>query len=247
VTEHDWKLARDLGLPISVHIGSGPFGVPYRAMKRLSQEHLLGPDTQYVHTNTLTDEDIQLLAESGGTAVVTPAVEMQMGFGLPATHRLLAHDIRPGLGVDIVTSTAGDLFTQMHTTFQVARLQALQEESRPPTVEDIFGLATIDGARACWLDQKIGTLTPGKQADIILLTTTTSNLTPLNDPVASVVLGAHAGNVDTVLVAGKVLKQGGRFVRSDLEQIRAQATASRNYLLEASGFSQNSLVFEVTR
>ena len=238
VTRHDWKLARDLGLPISVHVGSGPFGVPYRAMERLSQDHLLGPDTQYVHTTTLTDEAIQLLAESGGTAVVTPAVEMQMGFGLPATHRLMAHGIRPGLGVDIVTSTAGDLFTQMHTAFQVARLQALQEGSSSPTVEDIFALATIDGARASWLDQKIGTLTPGKQADIILLTTNTPNLTPLNDPVASVVLGAHAGNVDTVLVAGKTLKQGGRLLHIDLEQIRAQATASRDYLMEASGFSK---------
>jgi cytosine/adenosine deaminase-related metal-dependent hydrolase len=199
---------------------------------------LLGPDTQYVHTTTLTDEAIQLVAESGGTAVVTPAVEMQMGFGLPATHRLLAHGIRPGLGVDIVTSTAGDLFTQMRTAFQVARLQALQEGSSSPTVEDIFALATIDGARACWLDQKIGTLTPGKQADIILLTTNTPNLTPLNDPVASVVLGAHAGNVDTVLVAGKTLKQGGRLLQIDLEQIRAQATASRDYLMEVSGFSK---------
>jgi 5-methylthioadenosine/S-adenosylhomocysteine deaminase len=238
VTRHDWKLARDLGLPISVHVGSGPFGVPYRAIERLSQDHLLGPDTQYVHTTTLTDEAIQLLAESGGTAVVTPAVEMQMGFGLPATHRLMAHGIRPGLGVDIVTSTAGDLFTQMRTAFQVARLQALQEGSSSPTVEDIFALATIDGARASWLDQKIGTLTPGKQADIILLTTNTPNLTPLNDPVASVVLGAHAGNVDTVLVAGKTLKQGGRLLHIDLEQIRAQATASRDYLMEASGFSK---------
>jgi cytosine/adenosine deaminase-related metal-dependent hydrolase len=238
VTRHDWKLARDLGLPISVHVGSGPFGVPYRAIERLSQDHLLGPDTQYVHTTTLTDEAIQLLAESGGTAVVTPAVEMQMGFGLPATHRLMAHGIRPGLGVDIVTSTAGDLFTQMRAAFQVARLQALQEGSSSPTVEDIFALATIDGARASWLDQKIGTLTPGKQADIILLTTNTLNLTPLNDPVASVVLGAHAGNVDTVLVAGKTLKQGGRLLHIDLEQIRAQATASRDYLMEASGFSK---------
>src|SRR5258708_7622317 len=164
VTRHACKIARDLGLPISVHVGSGPFGVPYRAIERLSQDHLLGPDTQYVHTTTLTDEAIQLLAESGGTAVVTPAVEMQMGFGLPATHRLMAHGIRPGLGVDIVTSTAGDLFTQMHTAFQVARLQALQEGSSSPTVEDIFARATTDGAPASWLDHKIDTLTPSKQA-----------------------------------------------------------------------------------
>ena len=73
VTRHDWKLARDLGLPISVHVGSGPFGVPYRAIEHLSEAHLLGPDTQYVHTTTLTDAAMQLIAESGGTAAVTPA------------------------------------------------------------------------------------------------------------------------------------------------------------------------------
>src|SRR5260370_27605006 len=116
VTRHDWKLARDLGLPISVHVGSGPFGVPYRAIEHLSEAHLLGPDTQYVHTTTLTDEAMQLIAESGGTAVVTPAVEMQMGFGFPATSRLIAHGIRPGLRVDIVTSTAGHIFTPSHSS-----------------------------------------------------------------------------------------------------------------------------------
>jgi len=241
VTRHDWKLARDLGLPISVHVGSGPFGVPYRAIEHLYEAHLLGPDTQYVHTTTLTDAAMQLIAESGGTAAVTPAVEMQMGFGFPATSRLIAHGIRPGPGVDIVTSTAGDIFTQMHSAFQAARLQVSQDrKSSFPllSAEDTFALATIYGARASWLDQKIGTLTPGKQADIILLTTNTPNLTPLNDPVASVVLGAHAGNVDTVLVAGKTLKQGGRLLHIDLEQIRAQTTASRDYLIEASGVSK---------
>lgn len=243
VTRHDWKLARDLDLPISVHVGSGPFGVPYRAIEHLSQAHLLGPDTQYVHTTTLTNEVIQLLAESGGTAVVTPAVEMQMGFGLPATSRLIAHGIRPGLGVDIVTSTAGDLFTQMRAAFQVARLQALQEGSHALpvlTAEDMFALATIDGARAAWLDRRTGTLTPGKQADIILLTTNTLNLSPLNDPVASVVLGAYAGNVDTVLVAGKVLKQAGRLLHVDLGQVRTQATTSRDYLMATTGFRKTS-------
>src|SRR5258708_31189250 len=114
VTRRDWTLARALGLPISVHVGSGPFGVPYRAIEPLSQAHLLGPDTQYVHTTTLTDEAIQHIAESGGTAAVTPAVEMQMGFGFPATSRLIAHGIRPGLGVDIVTNTADEASNTMH-------------------------------------------------------------------------------------------------------------------------------------
>lgn len=243
VTRHDWKLARELNLHMSVHVGSGPFGTPYRAIEQLSQANLLGPDTQYVHTNTLTDEAIQHIAESGGTAAVTPAVEMQMGFGFPATMRLMAYGIRPGLGVDIVTSTAGDLFTQMRSTFQVARLQAALEKSHSlpvPTVEDVFAFATIDGAHSAWLDQSIGTLTPGKQADIVLLTTDTLNLLPIHDPIASVVLGAYTSNVDTVLVAGRILKQSGRLLHANLEQVRLQALASRDYLMKTTGFRKIS-------
>src|SRR5260370_8807748 len=131
----------------------------------------------------------------------------------------------------------------MRSAFQAARLEVSQDgnNSLPvPSAEDMFALATIDGARSAWLDQRTGTLTPGKEADIILLTTNTLNLSPINDPVASVVLGAYASNVDTVLVAGKVLKQGGRLLHVDLEQVRTQATTSRNYLMATSGFRKTS-------
>jgi len=86
------------------------------------------------------------------------------------------------------------------------------------------------------LCQQTGTLTLGKQAAIILLKTNTLNLSPINDPIASVVLGAHVGSVDTVLVAGKVLKQGGHLLHVDLEHVRTQVTTSRDYLVATSGF-----------
>jgi 5-methylthioadenosine/S-adenosylhomocysteine deaminase len=96
VTRQDWTLARELGLHLSVHVGNGTFGVPYQAIEQLDAAGLLGPDTQYVHTVSLTDAALARIRDSGGVAVVTPAVEMQMGFGMPASGRLIAQGIRPG-------------------------------------------------------------------------------------------------------------------------------------------------------
>ena len=240
VTRHDWSLARELGLRLSVHVGNGPFGVPYRAIEQLAAAGLLGPDTQYVHNVSLTDAAIDLIRETGGTAVCTPAVELQMGFGMPATGRLRKRGLRPGLGIDVITSTAGDLFTQMRATHQIERLLAgLHPEERAPlAARDVLEMATVDGARSIWQDHRIGTLAPGKAADVVLLRTDRMHLTPLNDPVAAVVTSAHAGDVDTVLVAGRLRKRGGALVGVDLPHLRTRAYESRDYLLRTSGYGK---------
>ncbi len=238
VTRHDWALARGLGLKMSVHVGNGAFGVPYRAIENLDAAGLLGPDTQYVHNVSLTDAAITRIKETGGTAVSTPAVELQMGFGMPSAGRFLRQGLRHGLGIDVITSTAGDLFTQMRATFQVERVLASQSPEERPllTARDVLGMATIDGARSLWLDHKVGTLTPGKQADLVLIRADRLNLTPLNDLVGAVVLGAYAGDVDSVFVAGKAVKRDGTLLGIDLAAVRARAVQSRDYLMRASGF-----------
>jgi cytosine/adenosine deaminase-related metal-dependent hydrolase len=238
VTKHDWGLARELGLRMSVHVGNGDFGVPYRAIEQLADADLLGPDTQYVHNVSLTDAAIDLIRETGGTAVSTPAVEMQMGFGMPAAGRFLKRGMRPGLGVDVITSTAGDLFTQIRATFQIERLLAsLHPDERPLlTAHDMLEMATVDSARSIWLDHRIGTLAPGKAADVVLLRTDRLHMTPLNDPISAVVTSAYAGDVDTVLVGGRVRKRGGPLIGADLTQVRAKAVESRDYLMQASGY-----------
>jgi 5-methylthioadenosine/S-adenosylhomocysteine deaminase len=238
VTRHDWALARELGLRMSVHVGNGAFGIPYKAIENLDAAGLLGPDIQYVHNVSLTDDAITRIKETGGRAVSTPAVEMQMGFGMPAVGRFIKQGLRPGLGIDVVTSTAGDLFTQMRATYQIERVLALHEGGERPvlTVRDIVELATIDSARALWLDQTTGSLTLGKQADIILLRADRLNLTPLNDLYGAVALSAYAGDVDTVLVGGRIVKRDGALLGVDLAQLRAKARESRDYLITTSGF-----------
>jgi cytosine/adenosine deaminase-related metal-dependent hydrolase len=98
--------------------------------------------------------------------------------------------------------------------------------------KDVVEFATVQGARACGLDAVVGSLTPGKQADLILISTDTLSLTPMNNPWGAIVYAAHPGNVDTVMVAGRVVKRDGRLLDADVEQVRRLALETRDYLLE---------------
>ncbi|HEY9214430.1 MAG TPA: amidohydrolase family protein [Ancylobacter sp.] len=111
------------------------------------------------------------------------------------------------------------------------------ETAVPPllTSRQVLEFATIEGARADGLESKIGSLEPGKQADIILLRTARINVMPINDPIGAVVQNMNAVNVDTVLVAGKVIKRDGRLVGIDMAQIDSQVRPSQSYLMERAG------------
>jgi len=148
--------------------------------------------------------------------------------------RMLAAGLTPSLSVDTETATAGDMFTQMRTAYAVARRDRLEaRNARPPvSARDVLRWATLQGARATGLERRTGSLTPGKAADIILIRATDVNLAPVSSPADAIVLGAHPGNVDTVLVAGRVLKRGGH-LEADLERARRLVQASHEHVLGA--------------
>jgi len=101
------------------------------------------------------------------------------------------------------------------------------------TCKDVVEFATVQGARACGMDDRIGSLTPGKQADVIAIDTSDSlALTPLNNPWGAIVYAAHPGNVDTVIVAGRVVKRDGKLLDADVQKVRRLAVATRDYLME---------------
>jgi 5-methylthioadenosine/S-adenosylhomocysteine deaminase len=102
----------------------------------------------------------------------------------------------------------------------------------PLTAGDVLAMATIEGARAIGLDDRTGSLEPGKQADVLVLRTDALNLAPVSDPVGAVVLAAGVHNVDAVLVAGRWVKRNGRFVHRDPSAVMAAAAASQRYLLD---------------
>jgi cytosine/adenosine deaminase-related metal-dependent hydrolase len=239
VVRHDWELAREVGAPISVHVGMGPYAGRFAMVSQLSDMGLLGPDTTYIHCNYLSDDEFKLIADTGGKVSIAPTVEMIMGHGTPPTARALRHGLRPSLSIDVVTTVPGDMFTQMRFLFAQDRLLSheaafaagSEEEPQLLSSREVLEFATIEGARVCGLEGRTGSLTPGKQADVVVLRCDHSNTYPIIDPVSTVVLQADTRNVDTVLVAGEALKRDGRLVGGDLRRARDLAATSLEYLL----------------
>jgi len=243
----DWELAREVDARITVHVGVGTFGKNGKVAE-VGKTGLYGPDTTYIHCTTLSDEEIQMIVDTGGTISLACPVEMMMGHGTPPTQRFLDRGLRPSLSVDVETNVPGDFFTQMRSAISLQRVliyeQQLQgKEDLPPvlTAREVLEFATIEGARANGLDHKVGTLTPGKEADIIMLRTDRVNVFPINDPIGAVVWGMDTGNVDSVFVAGQALKRNGQLLGVDLNRVRKMAYESRDYVVQTSGFKLPSI------
>jgi 5-methylthioadenosine/S-adenosylhomocysteine deaminase len=220
----DWKLADELGLPIVTHVSSGP--VNERPIELLRDNGLLHSKILYVHGNSLPDDELAMIGDSGGAVSVTPAVEARLGDGGPLIGRLAAAGVKTSLGVDVVTTVGGDMFGVVRAGLLTSYLGPGPRLTPP----DLLRMATLGGAIALGLDDQVGSLKPGKQADVVLLRATDLNLACAHDPIGAVVSSAHAGNVDTVLVAGTVVKQDGRLVGHDLAEVRKQAQQAADYV-----------------
>jgi 5-methylthioadenosine/S-adenosylhomocysteine deaminase len=244
ITLHQWKVAREAGVRITVHAGSSGkrgFYEPFAKVPGFFKN-----DTTYIHCNAFSEMEWKLVADSGGTCSFSPGSEMPMGHGLTATQAALDHGIRPSLSVDVETTEPCDFFTTIRLTLYLQREQinqrALAGEKNLPkwlTARDVLELATIEGARANGLDHKTGTLTPGKDADLVMLRTDRINVLLVNDPVAAVVEGMDTGNIDTVMVRGKMLKRNGKLVGVDVARVAQLATMSRNYVLHTGELMRN--------
>ena len=236
--EAAWRLAREVGAPIVNHVVGNP-----AALEAMGRAKLMGPDNEYIHCTQLTEDAWKMIADSGGRVSIATAIEMQMRHGMPPIQRALDHGIQPSLSVDVETNMAADMFTVMRATFTLQRAlaneRALAGEASPPrllTCRQVLEMATVQGARVSHLDRRIGTLTPGKEADIILLRTDTINAMPVNHAAGAVVTLMDTSNVDTVFIAGKLMKQGGRLLNVDLSRIRRAVEASRDAVLARAGY-----------
>jgi cytosine/adenosine deaminase-related metal-dependent hydrolase len=246
VAKHDWELARKLGIRISVHVGVGAAG-KFGKLGEMGRAGLLGPDTTYIHCCTLSDEELQMIADTGGTVSISAPVEMQMGHGMPPVQRCLDRGLRPSLSVDVETTVSGDLFAQMRSVLTLQRAQvnelrlAGKEAPAPLSSRDVMEFATLQGARANGLEHKVGTLTPGKDADVIMLRMDRINVLPVNDPIGVVVRGMDSSNVDSVFNAGQARKRRGQLVDVDIERVKRLAYQSRDYVVQKSGFKLPSI------
>jgi 5-methylthioadenosine/S-adenosylhomocysteine deaminase len=232
----DYAFARELGLPVSVHVGMAGTG---HGVADLERDGLLGAGDNYVHGNFLTDAEWDLLAASGGTVTITPSTDMLMQFGtFPATGAALSRGVAAGFGVDTICSAGTDLFSEMRLALAAERSRAnatvVSADKMAPSVElhqrDMLRLATLDGARVWGLEGEVGSLRPGKQADIAVIDLRSPHLDGFGDPVAVMVLGAGPADVETVIVGGDIVKRNGKLVGSHVAHARELMHTARGHL-----------------
>jgi 5-methylthioadenosine/S-adenosylhomocysteine deaminase len=239
IAKAHFALAREAGVILTVHAGLAGMGTP-GAIERYGEEGQLGPYVNLVHCNTLSETEWRIIAETGTSVSITPAVEMQMGHGVPPIQQAMDAGVKPSLGVDVETTVPGDMFTQMRTIYGLQRMNAFsrslsgQEAPRMLGVKDVLEYATVAGAIATGLGDRIGMLSPGRQADIVLLRADTMNTAPISDMLSAVVLNMDARNVDTVMVAGHIVKRDGQMLGIDRDQLVARLYAARDRVFKAS-------------
>jgi 5-methylthioadenosine/S-adenosylhomocysteine deaminase len=236
----NWALARELGVPIFTHVNNTEAGAN---LEELGRAGLMGEDNTYIHCNSLRDSTWTRIAATGGKVSLSNVVEQTLHCGLPGLQPALDNGIQPSFSTDAVTLGPTDFFAQMKAAYALQRsriqeAQAAGPQPLPPVVStrDILEWATIGGAHAAHLASKVGSLTPGKEADVVVLRTDTWNSAPLNSATGTVVTLMDTSNVATVLVGGKVVKRDGQLVGVDPKQLLAHLAASADGLFQRSGY-----------
>jgi 5-methylthioadenosine/S-adenosylhomocysteine deaminase len=242
-----WAVAREFGCRILTEfVGEGG----QSPLPDLHERGMLRSDNIFNHCCRLSGDDWRILAAAGVNVTVNPRSDSLFGLetdGFPY-QTALEYGLRPALGIDIDTSQGGDMFGELHVAFSqqrtfAQRRRAAGDSSAPaPThVRPILEAATIDGARVMGLDSKVGSLTPGKQADLIMIRTDGVAMFPSHNAVGNVVHMANRSDVQTVMVAGRLRKHEGQLVDVDVASVRRAAEASREYLFVAAGYQPNAL------
>ncbi|SDI37581.1 amidohydrolase family protein [Chryseobacterium jejuense] len=237
------RVAEELDALLTMHIG--PLPSRDSGAMRISDLHAMGIMNRrfnFVHGNDITEKEFLYIKEAGASLSVTPEVEWQMGHGVPPLLQSSQADIILALGTDVSASVSNDMFAQMRsaysTTLGMAHQKAAGENKvyahkLPVALKDILAWGTVGGARALGLDHITGSLEVGKQADLILIENKAMNMIPAIDPIAAIVLQAHPGNVDTVIIGGRILKEKGKLlhhqISSDMMLSKIQSASERLY------------------
>ena len=241
--EEAWRIGRELGLPVALHV-VGTFGMA-DTFDALAEEGAFGPDNIFIHMTGMSEMAWRRAAEAGAHVSLAVPIEMQMRHGTPPIQTAIDHGMSLSLSSDVECTMSADMFTQMRGYMTLQRMfaneKALAGEDYPQllTSRDALRTATVGGAEGLGLADRTGTLTPGKQADIILLDATAVNVAPLNFVPGAVVTLMDRSNVETVLVAGQVRKWRGALQGVDLARLRSDLEASRDYLFEAAGVARD--------
>jgi 5-methylthioadenosine/S-adenosylhomocysteine deaminase len=237
VVRYDWELAKELNINITVHVAMDRFGYTKLQLRALKEMDLLYPNTTYIHSSHLLDDEWQMVSDSGSNVSFAPQIELQMGHGWAPALTAVKLGIPIGLSSDVATTAPSDQFTQMRAIFasERARRNSIAWDTDTDATElitcrQVLEWATLGGAKVASLADRTGSLTPGKKADLVIIDGSAVNVAPVIDPVAAVVCAADVSNVKTVLIDGQIRKQDGRLL-ANLESPRRQVEASRDFLV----------------
>lgn len=244
VTRHDVALANELDLLCSMHVGGGIPMTP-DGFERLAAEGLIHGNFNVVHGNDIAPEMIARIVGRGGTFTTTAEIELQMGYGDPLTGRLHALNSPMSIGTDVEPASRGDMFTAMRVTLQHERNRTItatlaetgsRSEKMPLSCRHALAWTTANGAKVAGLGDRTGSLTVGKAADIVLLAANDITMFPVRDAVGSIVMQGGVATVDTVLIAGKVMKRNGRLLYSRLAEKMEALRRSGDRILTQFGY-----------
>jgi 5-methylthioadenosine/S-adenosylhomocysteine deaminase len=236
-----WKVARGLDM----HILTEFIGDLAKLGPEFAKPGVLGPHNIFNHCTRVPQETWKLFAEAGVNITINPRSDALFGFDDEtfAYQQAIDHGLTPALGIDLDTAFGSDLFGEMHALFgqqrsamRYRRFRGEANVPKPISVDAVLEAATVNGARAAGLEREIGTLTPGKQADLIMVRTQGVAVFPVTNAIGTIVQAVERSDVDTVMVAGEIRKRAGRLVGVDVAKLTAEVTASRDYLLEVSGY-----------
>ena len=246
VALHDFRMVKELGLIGSLHQGGGPARTP-DGWERLEAEGLLGPQVNIVHGHALSDAQLQRFCGLGMSFSAAAESEMSQGHGYPITGRLRQFACAPSLGVDLESVMSGDMLSQARIALGMQRSldNAAWRDKHgtiPPTstitTREALAWVTVEGARMLGQLDRIGTLAPGKQADLVLIRASDLNMQPVHDALSSVVFQTSLANIDSVMVAGRWRKRQGQLPGIELAPKLAALQASGRKITAALGLKQ---------
>jgi len=238
-----FEVASDLGLAVTTH--AGVWGATNdNGIQLMYDNGFMRPGNVYVHATTLSTESYQKIAATGGSVSVSTESEQSCGQGYPPTWILREHAVPVSMSMDTSVWFSADLFTAMRTTLGADRSREhLNAHAKNETVthshlraEHVVEYATMGGANALGMGDKIGSLEVGKQADVILIKNDNSPVMfPLVNPYGHVVMQAQRGDVHTVLVNGKLVKHNHKISSSALDASKKNIAATVDYLVSEMG------------
>ncbi|KAH8897197.1 Metallo-dependent hydrolase [Thozetella sp. PMI_491] len=234
------EVGRSLGAAvITGHVAVGKYDVGNTLVRKLGEKGMLGPDLLFSHGATLQDDELAAISKNGIGLSSTPDTELQMAMGHPIAFKAQEHSCIASIGVDICSNSPADMFQQMRLLLQIQRHVDNESKAGPPAkvtrrCAEVLEMATLGGAKAVGLGDIIGSITPGKRADLLITRCDSTRLVPMHDPVGALVLYANGSDIDTVFINGEIVKAKGKLTGVDWPKVREELRASAASIMEKS-------------